>query len=142
MFDLTELRTAVKGRVLLKGDDDFEIARRPYNLAVSQPVDAVVEVSDVRDVTAVVRYAGERGLSVTVQPSGHGATGDVGSDGVILLRTSHLDQVDIDPDRAPHASALGCGGGKRKQPQRHSASPDFPAVHRRSAWRATHSAAV
>jgi hypothetical protein len=98
MFDLSELRTVVKGRVLLKGDYDFEIARRSYNLAVSQPVDAVVEVSDVRDVTAVVRYAGEHGLSVTVQPSGHGATGDVGSDGVILLRTSRLDRVDIDPD--------------------------------------------
>ena len=57
MFDLTELRTAVKGRVLLKGDDDFEIARRPYNLAVSQPVDAVVEVGD---------KAGDRTLEVDV----------------------------------------------------------------------------
>src|ERR1700685_3068907 len=42
---------------------------------------------------------------------------------------------------APHASVLGCGGGKCKQPQRHSASPAFPAVHRRSAWRGTHSEA-
>jgi FAD/FMN-containing dehydrogenase len=88
-----ELRTVVRGRVLTAGEDGFERARRPWNLAVDQPARAVVEAADADDVAALVRHAHLAGLTVATQPSGHGATGDVRD--VILLRTTRLDELEI-----------------------------------------------
>ncbi|GAA2213705.1 FAD-binding oxidoreductase [Nonomuraea monospora] len=101
----TELRSAVRGQVLLPGDDTFEQAAKPWNLSVHQPVAAVVEAADAADVTALVRYAARTGLTVTAQPSGHGATGD--TDGVILLRTGRLGGVQVRPDE--RVAKVGAG---------------------------------
>ncbi|MEV0233695.1 FAD-binding oxidoreductase [Nonomuraea sp. NPDC050786] len=102
---LNDLRNLVRGRVLLPRDDGFDQARRPWNLAVEQPVAAVVEAADTADVAAVVRFARTRGLTVSAQPNGHGATGDL--DGVILLRTRRLDALEIDP--AARRARVGAG---------------------------------
>ncbi|MER6943839.1 FAD-binding oxidoreductase [Nonomuraea sp. NPDC000554] len=89
-----DLRNTVRGRVLLPGEDGFDEAARPWAVGVHQPVAAVVEAENAEDVAALVRYAREAGLTVTAQPSGHGASGDV--QGVILLRTGRLDWVEVD----------------------------------------------
>ncbi|MFD1936946.1 FAD-binding oxidoreductase [Nonomuraea mangrovi] len=99
------LRGAVRGRVLLPGEDGFDAAAKPWNRAVPQPVAAVVEAEDADDVASLVRYAAQVGLTVTAQPSGHGAPGD--TDGVILLRTGRLDTVDVRPDE--RVAKVGAG---------------------------------
>ncbi|MEV4290524.1 FAD-binding oxidoreductase [Nonomuraea bangladeshensis] len=103
--DLNDLRALVRGRVLLPGDDGFDQARRPWNLAVEQRVPAVVEVADAADVAAVVGFARARGLAVSAQPNGHGATGE--PEGAILLRTRRLDTLEIDP--AGRRARVGAG---------------------------------
>ncbi|WP_405432714.1 FAD-binding oxidoreductase [Micromonospora sp. NBC_00617] len=95
MNALHPLRSAVRGRVLLPEDTGFDAARRPWNLAVEQPVAAVVEAADAADVAALVRHARSAGLGIAVQPNGHGATGR--AEGTILLRTGRLDSLQIDP---------------------------------------------
>ncbi|MEU7988741.1 FAD-binding oxidoreductase [Streptosporangium canum] len=90
---INDLRGVLKGRVLLPDDDGFEQAATAWNLTVRQPVAAVAEAADADDVTALVRYARRAGMTVTAQPSGHGASGEV--DGLILLRTGLLNEVEI-----------------------------------------------
>ncbi|MBE1489600.1 FAD-binding oxidoreductase [Plantactinospora soyae] len=89
------LKSAVRGEVWVPGEPDFDTVRRPWNLAVEQPVAAVVEADDADDVAALVRYARSAGLGVATQPNGHGATGR--TDGTILLRTRRLDTLRVDP---------------------------------------------
>ncbi|MFI9597536.1 FAD-binding oxidoreductase [Nonomuraea sp. NPDC052265] len=99
-----ELRRVIRGTVLTPGDEGFDQARRPWNLAINQPVQAVVEAADAEDVAALVRHAHLAGLTITTQPSGHGATGDTGE--TILLRTTRLDHLHVNPDeRLAHAGA-------------------------------------
>ncbi|QLY32766.1 FAD-binding oxidoreductase [Nocardia huaxiensis] len=100
-----DLRSAVRGRVLVPGEDGFEHAAQPWNLAITQPVAAVVEAADAEDVAAVVRYAKSAGRPVVTQPTGHGATGDI--DSAILLRTGRLNSVEIDP--AARRARVGAG---------------------------------
>lgn len=102
---MNDLSKNITGRVLLPGEPGFEPATRPWNLAVEQPVAAVVEAAHADDVAATVKYARARGLAVTAQPSGHGATGDV--DGVILLRTGGLDRLEVRP--AERLAVAGAG---------------------------------
>lgn len=90
----TGLATTLKGRLLQPGDDGFERAATPWNLAIQQPVAAVVETADAADVAATVRHARRSGLAVAAQSTGHGASGDVA--GVVLLRTAAIDDVQVD----------------------------------------------
>jgi FAD/FMN-containing dehydrogenase len=99
-----DLRRILAGRVLEPGDDGFEQARRPWNLAIEQPVRAVIAAVDAADVAALVRYARRNGLAITAQPSGHGATGDTAD--AILLRTGRLNEVEVRPgDRTARVGA-------------------------------------
>lgn len=90
-----DLRRTLTGRVLVPGDDGFEQARRPWNLAIDQQVRAVVAAAGADDVAALVRYARRNGLTITAQPVGHGASGDTAD--AILLRTGQLDEFQVRP---------------------------------------------
>jgi hypothetical protein len=105
-----ELRGVLRGRVLAADDDGFEVARRPWNLAVDQPVRAVVEAADADDVAALVRHARLAGLTVATQPSGHGASGNAGE--VILLRTARLDELEVRPDERIARAGAGVAWGR------------------------------
>jgi len=98
-------------RVWLPGDPGFDAARRPWNLAVEQPVAAVVEAGDADDVAVVVRHARAAGLGVTAQPNGHGATGRT-DDGVVLLRTGRLDSLVVDPSARRARVGAGVPSGR------------------------------
>ncbi|SCL44570.1 FAD binding domain-containing protein [Micromonospora citrea] len=105
MNALHALRSVVRGQVWLPGEPTFDAARRPWNLAIDQQVDAVVEATDTADVVALVRHARAAGLRITTQPNGHGATGRTA--GTILLRTRSLDTLQINP--ATRRARVGAG---------------------------------
>lgn len=102
---MNTLSSVVRGRVWLPGQPGFDTAHRPWNLAVEQPVAAVVEAVDADDVAALVGHARSAGVGIATQPSGHGATGR--TDGTILLRTRLLDTLEIDP--ATRRARVGAG---------------------------------
>lgn len=111
------LTEAVRGRVWTPEDPGFEGVRQPWNLAVEQPVAAVVEAADAADVASLVRYAAQAAIGISVQPSGHGASGR--TEGTILLRTGRLDQIEID---AP-ARRARVGAGVRSGALQAAAAP-------------------
>ncbi|MEC3918398.1 FAD-binding oxidoreductase [Nocardia sp. CDC160] len=89
----------------LPGDPGFEAASRPWSNAVTQQVRAAVELADADDAAALVRYARRAGASLSVQPNGHGASDDL--EGIILVRTSKLDTIQVDP--AARTARVGAG---------------------------------
>jgi FAD binding domain len=90
-----ELRRTVRGRVTTPDDPAFGEVRMGWNRAVDQRVRAVVEVADAADAAALVGYARLAGLSLAMQPNGHGATADLSD--AILVRTGALRSVTVDP---------------------------------------------
>lgn len=110
---LDELRAAVQGRVWFPDSVDFDEVHRPWNLVIGQDVLAVVEAADVDDISSLVRFARARGLSIATQPSGHGATGR--ADGAILLRTTQLNSIDIDPSSRTAMIGTGTKAGELQQ---------------------------
>ena len=72
-IDHTRLRELCGGAVLIAGDDGYDPARRPWNLAVSQTPAAVAYPGDAEEVAALVRSAREAGLRIAVQSTGHHA---------------------------------------------------------------------
>jgi FAD/FMN-containing dehydrogenase len=85
------------GEVVFAGERGWQDARQSWSLLVDQHPAAVLFPEDADDVAAGIRYAREAGLRVAVQSTGHsaGALGDLS--GTVLLRTSRMRGVSIDP---------------------------------------------
>ncbi|MDQ1581382.1 MAG: hypothetical protein QOD05_2157 [Microbacteriaceae bacterium] len=92
------LADRITGAVVLSGDPGWDTARQPWNLANDQRPNAVVLPADADDISAVVLFAKNNGLRVVPQGTGHLASplGDL--TGSILLNTSSIKWIDIDPD--------------------------------------------
>ena len=104
--DGPSLRVALGNQVTLAGDETWDTARRPWNLACDQRPLAVTEPRTVEEVRAIVRHAAEHDLRVAPQGTGHGAATLGALDDAILLRTTHLGGVSIDaPGRRARVGA-------------------------------------
>jgi hypothetical protein len=91
------IRTLCGGAVHLPGDPGYDDARVPWSMTVDQRPAAVVYPACADEVAEVVRFAAQAGLRVAPQGTGHNA-GPLGPlDDVILLRTSAMTGVTIDP---------------------------------------------
>ncbi|EWT01297.1 FAD-linked oxidase [Intrasporangium oryzae NRRL B-24470] len=87
------------GAIHLPGDEGYDAVRLPWNVAVDQRPAAVAVPKTVAQVQSVVRAAAAAGLRVAPQSTGHNAGPLVaqGLDEVVVLRTSALRGVSIDP---------------------------------------------
>src|SRR6185437_2311265 len=95
---LRELAGDLSGTIVVPGDDDWNDARRAWNLAVDQQPAAVALPETAADVAAIVRTAAGLGLRVAAQTTGHNAAplAHAPLDDTILLRTSAMRAVAID----------------------------------------------
>src|SRR4051794_32324928 len=87
----------ISGAVHLPGEPGYDAQRQALNPAVDAHPVAVVEAATPSDVRAAVVTAAEHGLPVAVQATGHGT--HVPSDGGLLIRTTGMASVLVDPDR-------------------------------------------
>jgi hypothetical protein len=107
---LDDLRRRVTGRLTTPADEDWERAKMAWVVNVPQHPMAVLEVRDVDDVIAAVRWAVEHGAQVTAQPTGHGAN-DTLQD-VVILRTRALDGIEVDLERRTAWVGAGVKAGE------------------------------
>jgi FAD/FMN-containing dehydrogenase len=92
------LRARLQGDLVLPGDESWDEARQAWNLAVDQRPAAVALPETADDVVAIVDFAREHGLRVAPQGTGHNA-GPLGwLDETILVKTSRMRRVEVDPE--------------------------------------------
>ena len=91
------LQAAITGQVLVPGEAGYDQARQAWNLAVDERPAVVVEAGSAADVAQAVRYARAHGMRIAPQGTGHGARPLEPLDGAMLLRTTRMRQVRIDP---------------------------------------------
>lgn len=95
------LRGACGSTIHLPGDAAYDAARVPWNVAIDQRPAAVAVPRDVAEVQRVVRAAVAADLRIAPQSTGHNAGPLVaqGLDDVVVLRTSAMTDVQVDPVR-------------------------------------------
>jgi FAD/FMN-containing dehydrogenase len=79
------------------GDPGWDDARGAWNLAVDQRPAAVAVPRSAEEVVAAVTFARERGLRVAAQGTGHNAAPLGSLADTLLVKTSRMRQVTIDP---------------------------------------------
>jgi FAD/FMN-containing dehydrogenase len=89
------LRSRLHGALLRPGEEGYEGAHAAWNLNARQSPAVVVVAEDAEDVLAAVRFARDAGLGVGVMATGHGV--GTPADGGVLINTSHMRGVRVDP---------------------------------------------
>ena len=92
-----QLRPAFLGAVHLPGEPAYDAHRATWSGSIDPRPAVVAEASTPSDVRAAVLIAQEHGLPFAVQATGHGT--HVPADGGLLLKTSRMAEVLVDPDR-------------------------------------------
>jgi FAD/FMN-containing dehydrogenase len=85
------------GPVHLPGDPGYDAQRRPLYPTIDPRPACVVEASGPADIQAAVEAARRLDRPIAVQATGHGT--HVAADGAVLVRTSDMAAVLVDPDR-------------------------------------------
>jgi FAD/FMN-containing dehydrogenase len=92
-----DLHRTFRGPVYLPGDQAYDAARATWGGGLDQRPAIVAEAMSAADVQAAVAAAREHDLPLAVQATGHGT--HVPADGALLLKTSLMAEVLVDPDR-------------------------------------------
>ncbi|MET9972369.1 FAD-binding oxidoreductase [Streptomyces sp. NPDC006356] len=92
---MTSQRHLTEPPLLHPGDPGYDDELAGFQTGFAQRPDLVVPAHDAADVTAAVRYAAGRRLSVGIRATGHGLPGPV--EGGVLVSTRRMDRVSVDP---------------------------------------------
>jgi FAD/FMN-containing dehydrogenase len=93
---LDDLRSAIRGRVVGPGDDDYDAARALMYGGLDPRPAAIARVADAKDVAAVISIARERELPLSVRSGGHSVTGLSVVDDGIVIDVRDLTAIELD----------------------------------------------
>lgn len=104
--ELDALRSQLDGALATPDDPAYDALRASWNVTFDQRPAIVVEAAGADDVVAALGFAQQHALPVAVQSTGHGAA--VPCVGGLLVRTSRLRDVSVDPARRVARIGAGC----------------------------------
>ncbi len=93
--DLAQLR--ISGEIVTPQDAGWNSARLAWNLALDQRPALIAYPESPNDVIEIVRYARANGMRVAAQGTGHGAVALGPLENTVLIKTSRMRRVDIQP---------------------------------------------
>ena len=97
-FSISELRSAVRGRLITPDDADYDEARTVAAGGVDRRPAVIVRVADAADVQHVVGLARETGMELAVRSGGHSGLGHGVTDGGIVIDLRDMKGIEIDPE--------------------------------------------
>jgi FAD/FMN-containing dehydrogenase len=93
---LKELKDALRGHLLLSGNDGYDDARRVLNRSINKHPALIVQPSGAADVATAVTFARERNLLVAVKCGGHSFSGKSTCDGGLQIDLSMMRGARVD----------------------------------------------
>ena len=102
------LRAAVRGSVLLPGEDGYDAARTVWNAMINRYPALIVRAAGVADVIAAVTFAREHDLLFSIRGGAHNVTGSAVCDGGLMLDMSGMKAIRVDPQRRTARAEAGC----------------------------------
>lgn len=94
---VSELTERLRGEVIVPGDESYDQARAVHNGMIDRRPAVVVRVANAGDAIAVVNYARDNELELSVRGGGHSAPGFGTNDGGVVLDFSAMRSVRVDP---------------------------------------------
>src|SRR5712664_3926732 len=87
----------VHGELIREGQQEYEEARRIWNLMVDRRPAMILRCRDPEDVVQAVNFARDHGIGLSVRGGGHGVAGNAICKGGLVIDLSLLDEARVDP---------------------------------------------
>jgi FAD/FMN-containing dehydrogenase len=102
------LGNSLQGRLVGKGDADYDTLRKVYNGMIDKRPAAIAQCADVQDVITCVDFARENNIPLAVRGGGHNAGGLGLADNALVIDLSGLKSIDIDVSARTASIGGGC----------------------------------
>lgn len=97
--DVRTLRDAIRGEIVTSADPSYESARRVWNGLVDRRPLLIAYCQSAEDIATCVRFAREREILIAVRSGGHACAGISVYDDGLVIDTSRMRVVSVDPVR-------------------------------------------
>jgi FAD/FMN-containing dehydrogenase len=94
---IREFKDALRGRLLMAGEQGYEQARHILNPSFDKHPALIAQVTGLADIKSAVDFAREHELLVAVKCGGHSASGKSTCDGGMMIDLSPFRSVRVDP---------------------------------------------
>ncbi len=95
---ISSLLQHFSGDVLLPHHSGYEKARRVWNAMIDRSPPAIVRPQNVEDVKAVVRFAADQDMLVSIRGGGHNVAGGAVADDALMIDMSQMNHIEVDPE--------------------------------------------
>src|SRR5690606_39795795 len=95
--DVEDLRAALRGQLLLPGQDGYDEARRIWNGAFDRRPALIARCAGAADVMRAIDFARAHDLLVAVRGGGHSLSGQSVCDGGLMIDLSRMRGIRVDP---------------------------------------------
>jgi FAD/FMN-containing dehydrogenase len=96
--DIEGLAAAIRGQLILPGQDGYDAARRVWNAMIDRRPALIARCAAPSDVIQAVNFACEHQLLTAVRCGGHSQSGKSTCDGGIVIDLSPMQSVRVDPN--------------------------------------------
>ena len=105
---VAELRDAMRGALLIAGDQGYDYSRAVWNGMIDKRPAVIVRCEGAADVSHAITFARERDLLVSVRGGGHSISGKSVSHGGLMIDLSKMNSVRIDRATSTARADGGC----------------------------------
>ncbi|CAL65161.1 FAD-binding oxidoreductase [Christiangramia forsetii] len=94
---ITQLKTSIRGSVILPKDKNYDEARSIYNAMIDKKPAMIVKCKDEEDVIDSVNFARRNNLEVSIRSGGHNGAGLALVENGLVIDLSDMKRLNIDP---------------------------------------------
>lgn len=95
---LRKIESAVLGKILRPGDEDYEVARKVWNGMIDRHPSMILYCTGVEDVRRAVDFAMANNVLVAVRGGGHNVAGNAVCDGGLVIDISGMKRIAINSE--------------------------------------------
>ncbi len=106
-----ELRTRLRGQLIMQGDAEYEEARKLYNGMIDKRPLLIARCVDIADVITAVNFGRDQDLLIAIRGGGHNGPGLGSCDGGLVIDLSLMKSVRVDPTTHTVRVEAGCTSG-------------------------------
>jgi hypothetical protein len=109
---INQLKSALRGQVIERGDAAYDQARKVYNAMIDKKPRLIAQCADVAEVTACVNFARENKLLLAIRGGGHNAGGLGIADDALVIDLAPIKHTRVDPNAQTVTVGGGCTWGE------------------------------
>ncbi len=96
---IDDLKSKVKGKVILPADPGYNEARKVWNAMIDRKPAVMVQCADAADVPHSISFARDNGLEISIRGAGHNIAGNAVCDNGVMIDFSRMRKVHVDAEK-------------------------------------------